>query len=106
MDREQTSSYKLLVQAWDNYEYGYTTGESRRAFKTLTILISDVNDETPKLVSPIISDTNECIFVTEFHGLNEPVTTIQARDNDDRNLFIYSIYFYFIYLNLFLNLNC
>ncbi|KPM07825.1 cadherin-23-like protein [Sarcoptes scabiei] len=85
LDREQTSSYKLLVQAWDNYEYGYTTGESRRAFKTLTILISDVNDETPKLVSPIISDTNECIFVTEFHGLNEPVTTIQARDNDDQN---------------------
>lgn len=33
LDREKTDSYNLIVQAWDNYQYGFSTGESRNAFK-------------------------------------------------------------------------
>lgn len=84
LDREQIPFYKLLVQAWDNYEYGFSTGESRKAFKTLTIVLSDVNDETPTIVFP--SPESECTFISEFHSQNDPVVTIQAHDADDRML--------------------
>ena len=76
------SLYKLLVQAWDNYDYGFSTGESRKAFKTLTIVITDVNDETPQIISSL--PDSECITITEFHSINDQVTTIKATDADDR----------------------
>lgn len=85
LDREQVSTYKLLVQAWDNYEYGFSTGESRKAFKTLTIVITDVNDETPSVVSPPFN--NECTSITEFHSINDAVITVKALDLDDRKPF-------------------
>lgn len=77
------ATYKLLVQAWDNYEYGFSTGESRKAFKTLTIVVSDVNDETPVIVAPSGGDA-QCTSVTEFHGLHETVMAVKAVDGDDR----------------------
>lgn len=82
LDREQMSLYKLLVQAWDNYDYGFSTGESRKAFKTLTIVITDVNDETPVIVSP--ATDSDCTSITEFHSVNDPILTIKAIDADDR----------------------
>lgn len=33
LDRETKDSYLLVVEAWDNYQYGYSNGESRNAFK-------------------------------------------------------------------------
>lgn len=33
LDREEKDTYTLVVQAWDNYDYGFSTGESRKAFK-------------------------------------------------------------------------
>nr|XP_027198229.1 cadherin-23-like [Dermatophagoides pteronyssinus] len=84
LDREQIPFYKLLVQAWDNYDYGFSTGESRKAFKTLTIVLSDVNDKTPTIVFP--SPESECTFISEFHSPNDPVLTIQAHDADDPSL--------------------
>lgn len=36
LDRETVSSYSLIVEAWDNYQYGYASGESRNAFKQIT----------------------------------------------------------------------
>lgn len=33
LDREAKHSYLLVVEAWDNYQYGYSNGESRNAFK-------------------------------------------------------------------------
>lgn len=36
LDREQTSAYNLIVEAWDNYQFGYVSGESRNAFKQIT----------------------------------------------------------------------
>ena len=32
VDREMKSEYSLIVQAWDNYDVGYLSGESRNAF--------------------------------------------------------------------------
>lgn len=84
LDREQTSSFKLLVQAWDNYDYGFSTGESRKAFKTVTVVVADVNDETPVIVAP--GPEAHCASVTEFHALHEPVVTLKAVDADDGEL--------------------
>lgn len=36
LNREETSSYMLIVQAWDNYQFGYASGESRNAFKQIS----------------------------------------------------------------------
>lgn len=33
IDREAKSSYMVVVEAWDNYQFGYLSGESRNAFK-------------------------------------------------------------------------
>lgn len=33
IDREARSSYMVVVEAWDNYQFGYLSGESRNAFK-------------------------------------------------------------------------
>lgn len=89
LDREQMSTYKLLVQAWDNYDYGYSTGESRKAFKTLTIVVTDVNDETPRIVSPPVDA--ECTLISEFHSIHDPVTTVKAVDADDRKIDVRSL---------------
>lgn len=35
LDREEKASYLLVIEAWDNYQYGFNNGESRNAFKHL-----------------------------------------------------------------------
>lgn len=35
IDREVRDEYSLILQAWDNYEIGYLSGESRNAFKQI-----------------------------------------------------------------------
>ena len=35
LDWEVKSSYVLVIEAWDNYQFGYTAGESRNAFKQI-----------------------------------------------------------------------
>lgn len=35
IDREIKGSYMVVVEAWDNYQFGYLSGESRNAFKQL-----------------------------------------------------------------------
>lgn len=35
LDCETKSSYVLVIEAWDNYQFGYTAGESRNAFKQI-----------------------------------------------------------------------
>uniref|UniRef100_T1KWL6 Cadherin domain-containing protein n=2 Tax=Tetranychus urticae TaxID=32264 RepID=T1KWL6_TETUR len=78
LDREETSSYNLLIQAVDNYEYGFVTGESRRAFQQIIITISDVNDETP-----FISIPSGCSTANEFLPLRDTITVLTATDKDD-----------------------
>ena len=36
LDREEQQSYTLVLEAWDNYKFGYATGESRNAFQQVT----------------------------------------------------------------------
>lgn len=33
IDREVRSAYMVVIEAWDNYQFGYLSGESRNAFK-------------------------------------------------------------------------
>ncbi|XP_049786609.1 cadherin-23-like [Schistocerca cancellata] len=78
LDREQQSSYMLIIEAWDNYQFGYSSGESRNAFKQIGVTVIDVNDE-----SPIFEPVYGCIIITEFHEVHEVVTLIKASDADD-----------------------
>ncbi|XP_044002013.1 cadherin-23 isoform X2 [Aphidius gifuensis] len=78
IDREIKTNYLLIIEAWDNYHFGYTAGEARNAFKQIEIIVNDVNDNSPK-----IDITQECITISEFHDLKDIITTIKAHDADD-----------------------
>ncbi|CAG9863718.1 unnamed protein product [Phyllotreta striolata] len=78
LDREEKANFLLIIEGWDNYQYGFNNGESRNAFKHINITIKDVNDNTPELHVPPY-----CINITEFHEPGQPVTTIHASDADD-----------------------
>ncbi|KAL3277671.1 hypothetical protein HHI36_013017 [Cryptolaemus montrouzieri] len=80
LDREEKASYLLIIEAWDNYQYGFNSGESRNAFKHVNVTILDVNDNAPQLLVPPF-----CINVTEFHEPSQPITTVHASDADDPN---------------------
>ncbi|XP_060850417.1 cadherin-23-like [Rhopalosiphum padi] len=79
LDREQTSTYNLIVEAWDNYQFGYISGESRNAFKQIMVMVSDINDNAP-LFDHLPS---ECVIVTEFHTVGDMILLIKATDADD-----------------------
>ena len=79
LDREVSSSHTLLVQAYDNYQHGFTTGDSRSSFLQLTVEVSDVNDEAPQFVEV----ESQCSTISEFHRANEPIVNIRAFDKDD-----------------------
>ncbi|XP_044756938.1 cadherin-23 [Coccinella septempunctata] len=78
LDREEKASFLLIIEAWDNYQYGFNNGESRNAFKHINVTILDVNDNIPQLLVPPY-----CVNVTEFHEIGQPITTIHASDSDD-----------------------
>lgn len=40
LDWEVKSSYILVIEAWDNYQFGYTAGESRNAFKQIEYVVT------------------------------------------------------------------
>ena len=39
LDREQQSAYTLIIEVWDNYQFGFTAGESRNAFKQIRFVV-------------------------------------------------------------------
>ncbi|XP_030761227.1 cadherin-23-like, partial [Sitophilus oryzae] len=80
LDREDRASYMLIIEAWDNYQYGFNARESRNAFKHLNVTLLDVNDNTPELVVE-----TGCINITEFQEVNQPITLAHASDDDDPN---------------------
>lgn len=128
LDRELVRSYSLIIEACDNYDLGYSTGESRRAFTQVNVQLIDVNDNAPTIRTNMQTQnglgrqfseleafnfevhrasvgssypTNEdianspgpydvpmrdCLFISEFQALNEPILTIVANDLDDPNL--------------------
>ncbi|XP_061729835.1 cadherin-23 [Cydia pomonella] len=78
LDRETRASYTLVVEAWDNYQFGYLSGESRNAFKQIVVHIEDVNDNPPILQLP-----PDCVTISEFHKHREPIVAVSATDADD-----------------------
>ncbi|XP_062536316.1 cadherin-23 isoform X2 [Armigeres subalbatus] len=78
LDREKQDSYMLVIEAWDNYQFGYLSGESRNAFKQIFISVLDENDN-----APIIQAPDGCVQVTEFHDIREPLLALKATDADD-----------------------
>uniref|UniRef100_A0AAR5PBK0 Cadherin domain-containing protein n=1 Tax=Dendroctonus ponderosae TaxID=77166 RepID=A0AAR5PBK0_DENPD len=80
LDREEKGNYLLIIQAWDNYQYGFNSGESRNAFKHLNVTLLDVNDNKPELVVD-----PGCVNITEFHEPKQPITIVRASDKDDPN---------------------
>ncbi|KAJ3665071.1 hypothetical protein Zmor_000585 [Zophobas morio] len=80
LDREEKQNYLLVIEAWDNYQYGFSSGESRNAFKHINVTILDVNDNPPQILVPPY-----CINITEFHEPGQTITTFHASDADDPN---------------------
>lgn len=96
LDREEQASYALVLQAFDNFRYGYATGESRNAFKQITVNILDTNDQVPKFLEDEASREDSCNSVTEFH--EDVIMTIRAKDGRKNKIIIQyhspSIYLY------------
>jgi hypothetical protein len=42
LDREEKHGYLLVIEAWDNYQYGFTSGESRNAFKHVKLVSKQI----------------------------------------------------------------
>ncbi|XP_013115891.2 cadherin-23 [Stomoxys calcitrans] len=78
LDRETKDFYMLVIEAWDNYQFGFLAGESRNAFKQVFITILDENDNVPEVFVP-----STCVLITEYHELNEKIATIKGKDADD-----------------------
>jgi len=76
LDREEQATYTLVLQAWDNFQFGYASGESRNAFKQITVSVLDINDSPPEFLDE--ENAKECASVTEFH--EDVIMTIRARD--------------------------
>ncbi|XP_039274949.1 cadherin-23, partial [Nilaparvata lugens] len=81
LNREEQSAYMLVIEAWDNYQFGYASGESRNAFKQIVVNVLDVNDEAPVLDRL----PEQCVTVTEFHDPSDVITQLKATDADDPN---------------------
>ena len=54
LDRETQPRYNLIVQAYDNHQFGFATGDSRHAFVQVAVTVSDVNDERPVFVRDVV----------------------------------------------------
>ncbi|XP_037731996.1 cadherin-23 [Drosophila subpulchrella] len=78
LDRESKDSYNLVIEAWDNYQFGFLAGESRNAFKQVFISLLDENDNPPEVSLP-----DSCVLITEYHELHERVASIVGKDADD-----------------------
>ena len=76
LDRERMAEYSILVQAWDNYQHGYSSGQSRNTWAQLTVVVNDVNDEAPEFVEI----EQDCVTISEFQRKDEPITTVRAID--------------------------
>ncbi|KAJ8911026.1 hypothetical protein NQ315_016595 [Exocentrus adspersus] len=70
LDREEKANYLLVIEAWDNYQYGFNTGETL-VFWTLTIILHSY------MYHHIV------VNITEFHEVGNSISTIHASDADD-----------------------
>jgi cadherin 23 len=82
LNREEEDAYVLIVEAYDNHQFGFSIGESRRSFAQVQITVADVNDESP-VFEAADDGAAGCALVTEFHEVREPVLVVRASDADD-----------------------
>lgn len=98
IDREEKSLYMVVIEVWDNYQFGYLSGESRNAFKQFlydsrpscsfgtiflidshcSINILDENDSPPVLDIP-----KNVVSISEYHNILNPILPVKAHDADD-----------------------
>ena len=83
LDRELQNKFTLIVQAYDNYQFGFTTGESRHSFAQVIVSITDVNDQIPVFEDSLDFGPQNCAIINEFHDQDEPVLIARATDSDD-----------------------
>ena len=74
LDRESQDKYILIIEAYDNYHFGFTTGDSRHSFAQVIVSITDVNDQVPVFEADQQSPHN-CAIINEFHDIDEPILT-------------------------------
>ena len=74
LDREIAPMYKLVIRAMDG---GTPEFGRRSAYKEITILLQDVNDNKPRFVTP------PSVAVLSGIAANSLVTTIRAMDADE-----------------------
>uniref|UniRef100_A0A8C2CU34 Cadherin domain-containing protein n=1 Tax=Cyprinus carpio TaxID=7962 RepID=A0A8C2CU34_CYPCA len=75
LDREETAIHKLTVQASD--------GSSSPARATITINVTDVNDNAPNIdLRYIISPTNGTVMLSEKDPINTKIALITVSDKD------------------------
>ena len=82
LDREVQDKYTLIVQAYDNYHFGFTTGESRNSFAQVIVSITDVNDQVPVFEEDYVDkpeNQHNCAIINEFHDTNEAILTARAK---------------------------
>lgn len=79
LDREKKADYELLIQVIDNYELGYSNGDSRRAYKRLHVQVTDINDHAPRL---LIGNNGGCLSVSELAEAGQLVGQLNAIDLD------------------------
>ena len=80
LDRESQDKYILIIEAYDNYHFGFTTGDSRHSFAQVIVSITDVNDQVPVFEADQQSPHN-CAIINEFHDIDEPILTGKIHKN-------------------------
>lgn len=81
LDREETESFELLVEALDH-------GSPRRSAQALVkITVDDVIDESPKLEAP----ANRMIYASKSAPPSLVVATIKASDKDKNDALTYTL---------------
>ncbi|XP_067132550.1 cadherin-related tumor suppressor-like isoform X1 [Centruroides vittatus] len=74
LDREKTSFYNLVISATDEAQYPNVPLSSK---VLVTIVLKDVNDESPQFLTPTSA------WVNENAPINTLIMTVKAIDNDD-----------------------
>lgn len=77
LDRETMSSYLLVIEAWDNYQFGYSSSESRNAFKHVGYVPCHLGIELRKI---FVSGEKACCGISyEVRGVSSLVCTEKGR---------------------------
>ena len=89
MDRETQDKFVLIIEAYDNYHFGFTTGDSRHSFAQVVISVTDVNDQVPVFeVEEQNNSPHNCAIINEFHAIGKRNMPLKNRI---RSLYILAV---------------